>query len=642
MIDKLWELRKSLGDTDKVKVDNLINRLERLTNTSENIGESAKKVKEYSDKIKSLASTINGLSKQINDINKTIDDLKEKQSDLQDENSGLQQAYEYLIDQKINKINDEIKPHQQIIDELELENELLQIQNDNYQLQLDKIEEEISKYQTASNTVQDYIDKQTKAIEDSYQARIDKIQEENDAINEQIDLQQKLDNLHNARRKKVRVYTEQGGYQLGNDTSAIQSAENEYRDTVTSKRISYLEKERDAKIKSWEDYAQRWSDTVDKISGKADELTTKEVLGSDWRTKITNKDVNTLNNFSKKYNDYVNKQKPVLENKIKNNEKDIKKNDEVINSEKKVIESKNAVLDKWNDYKDQLSSIVSEVENSNNSYISNLKSLIGSENLTLEDRNKNLEAFKNKYSQNVKDINNITNSLKIYEDEKTEAENTKKKYENLKQKYTNLKKKYSDEADSTTSIGTKVATYDVKDKDNKVVKSFNTKKAADEFVKTEIEKLVAERVHNDMMNYPPYMPLVETQRARTNSEQKWKQFYNNYYKVIAKYKNGGIADYTGLAQLDGTPSQPEVIFNSSQAKKLYDFVANTRNLSEVIGDKIANHLANNTINNIVNKSNDNSTYVINIDKIITPNPNNFANQMSDFVRQLDRNRMIGK
>ena len=642
LINKLWELRKSLGDTDKVKVDNLINRLERLTNTSENIGESAKKVKEYSDKIKSLASTINGLSKQINDLNKTIDDLKEKQSDLQDENSGLQQAYEYLIDQKINKINDEIKPHQQIIDELELENELLQIQNDNYQLQLDKIEEEISKYQTASNTVQDYIDKQTKAIEDSYQARIDKIQEENDAINEQLDLEKKKDAYENAKRKQKLVYTGASGLQMVTDQTAVNEAKQEYDNALVDNQVKALEKERDTKIKSWEEYAQRWSAAVDKINGKADELTANEVLGSDWRTKITNKDIDTLNNFSKKYNDYVNKQKTPLEKKIKNNEKEINSNNKVINNEKKIIESKNAVIDKWNNYKDQLSSIVSQVEGINNKYLSNLKSLIGNENLTLENRNKNLELFKQRYAQNVKDISDITNSLKVYENNKTDLENQKKAYANLKQKYTNLKKKYSDE--SKTDKGSKVTKYKVVI-DGKIIGISLTKNGAEEIKQAYIDKEIASR--KSAQSILPWSKQTEVfSPFGTDPSKQWEEELKKKIKINS-YSTGGTIDYTGIANVHGKPSQPEVIFNSSQAKKLYDFIANTKNLSEVIGNKIANNLGNSTINNIVNKSDTNNTPVnFVIQQVIANNPVEFAKQIErevdNIFKQVNFDRMIGK
>lgn len=62
---------------------------------------------------------------------------------------------------------------------------------------------------------------------------------------------------------------------------------------------------------------------------------------------------------------------------------------------------------------------------------------------------------------------------------------------------------------------------------------------------------------------------------------------NGYYKVrwykassgvtgwfkksdVKKYKTGGLVDYTGLAQLDGTPTKPELVLNSDDTKNFID------------------------------------------------------------------------
>ena len=52
----------------------------------------------------------------------------------------------------------------------------------------------------------------------------------------------------------------------------------------------------------------------------------------------------------------------------------------------------------------------------------------------------------------------------------------------------------------------------------------------------------------------------------------------NREKVLGRYAAGGVADYTGHAQLDGSKSSPEVIFNSNDAAKLYHLVHTTPNL----------------------------------------------------------------
>lgn len=52
----------------------------------------------------------------------------------------------------------------------------------------------------------------------------------------------------------------------------------------------------------------------------------------------------------------------------------------------------------------------------------------------------------------------------------------------------------------------------------------------------------------------------------------------NREKVLGRYAAGGVADYTGHAHLDGSKSNPEVIFNSNDAAKLYHLVHTTPNL----------------------------------------------------------------
>ncbi len=53
-----------------------------------------------------------------------------------------------------------------------------------------------------------------------------------------------------------------------------------------------------------------------------------------------------------------------------------------------------------------------------------------------------------------------------------------------------------------------------------------------------------------------------------NGGWKWKDG-QTYYKF------GGVVDDTGLAQLHGTSTHSEVVFNSTDAKKLYDYIHNT-------------------------------------------------------------------
>jgi hypothetical protein len=41
---------------------------------------------------------------------------------------------------------------------------------------------------------------------------------------------------------------------------------------------------------------------------------------------------------------------------------------------------------------------------------------------------------------------------------------------------------------------------------------------------------------------------------------------------LRKYKTGGVADFTGPAWLDGTPSKPEYVLNSAQTERFFSLI----------------------------------------------------------------------
>ena len=47
---------------------------------------------------------------------------------------------------------------------------------------------------------------------------------------------------------------------------------------------------------------------------------------------------------------------------------------------------------------------------------------------------------------------------------------------------------------------------------------------------------------------------------------------------MKKYKDGGLADFTGIAQLDGTPTKPELVLNPYETQ---DFLAMVKEFREI-------------------------------------------------------------
>lgn len=81
--------------------------------------------------------------------------------------------------------------------------------------------------------------------------------------------------------------------------------------------------------------------------------------------------------------------------------------------------------------------------------------------------------------------------------------------------------------------------------------------------------------------------------------------------MYGAYANGGVADYTGLAQLHGSPQHSEVIFNAEDAKKLYDTIHNLTIPIPTFNSSL--------ISGLIQGGNTNTTQTIHIEKISFPN-----------------------
>lgn len=113
-------------------------------------------------------------------------------------------------------------------------------------------------------------------------------------------------------------------------------------------------------------------------------------------------------------------------------------------------------------------------------------------------------------------------------------------------------------------------------------------------------------------------------------------------KSKKKYANGGIADYTGLAQLDGSPNHTEVIFNATDAKKLFNGIHNMDSLSNSILRSVTSTLKSKSEFNTNSNTSNNATYQINVDRIITSSPEDFIYQLDSHCRSLRTKTIVNK
>lgn len=414
-----------------------------------------------------------------------------------------------------------------IIDKLEDERDVQQKNLDSLKAQKEELEEIISNYEKVADIVTKSIDdnqisdleSKKSEIEDYYNTEIEKLREENEERDRNIDLQEKQAALENARKTKVRVYSELEGWHYEQDTSAVKAAEKDLADTQNNYAIEDLEKQRDKEtsaideqIQAWEDYKERWTEQVEQITQADNILLASKILGSDWQEKIAEKDIGVLNNFASEYGGYKNKLNNNVESEISSIEKAIKEKDDQITE--------------WTNYKNSLSKWSDEVDTINRTYITNLKNIANDEKLTLQERLENLRSFIDEQAKlngvDIPDGNSIGNGI-------------------------------------SALAG-----------------------------------------------------------AKKN--------------VVGSFANGGAVDYTGLANVHGSQSRSEVLFNSAQAKRLYELFSNN-SLNE-LKEKLFSGIISSSkdINNIsrVQKSNTNNSYSWNINGDIK------ADSYAEFCKYMDR------
>lgn len=107
--------------------------------------------------------------------------------------------------------------------------------------------------------------------------------------------------------------------------------------------------------------------------------------------------------------------------------------------------------------------------------------------------------------------------------------------------------------------------------------------------------------------------------------------------ILGSHANGGVADYTGLAMLHGSKSNPETIFNASDSKKLYDMIHNTPSLIASVA-KQAGQIAGFSPSNIKNNTN-NSNISVNIGQVVANNPQELTRNLDTHLDSYFRRKL---
>lgn len=575
-----WELVKSYEEF-----------LPYLDDTNGGFEELGKKIKEAmgiapNDLIKQL-SQLKGLSdadqKSVNNLIKVLYKMKDVSlSNLTSD--GLLTAEKNQVQAIIDKINDKKDKEQEYLDTLQEEE--------------DTLNDIIDKYQTAGDTAIDYIEKEISSLEDSrddvesyYDDLIDKLKEENDERDRAIELQEKQDALANAKKKKVAIYSEASGWHLETNSDEVEKAQQELDSLQNEIAIDNLEKEKEAamqpytdQIEAFEKYKQAWSDAMSAYTNNQNEMIAQQILGIDWQGKLHNQDIGILNKYQTDYSGY--------QTKLKDN---VQKEKEIIQNR---IDQYAKEADEWEKYLKQFDTFVSDLSDQDVKYFEELKLKTLNEKSTYQERLDALREFKADYIQ-------LSDDLSQYEG-------------------TSIKKALS---------GSGV--YAV-EKDNAILGAYTTKKEADKAMYKFAGQMISEKV--SMLGGLSNISVTKLAELQKEIRSKFK---------VKQYATGGVNSYTGTAMLHGTPYKSEVIFNSSDAKKLYDIVHNTHNVASVVGKTIGDNLVSGTqaagsMFTTNDTTNGDTTITFRIGEIHTTDGTTFLQQMNDYLKQADRDRMIGR
>lgn len=497
---------------------------------------------------------------------------------------GLLTAEKNQVQAIIDKINDKKDKEQEYLDTLQEEE--------------DTLNDIIDKYQTAGDTAIDYIEKEISSLEDSrddaesyYDDLIDKLKEENDERDRAIELQEKQDAVANAKKKKVAIYSEASSWHLETNSDEVEKAQQELDSLQNEIAIDNLEKEKEAamqpytdQIEAFEKYKQAWSDAMSAYTNNQNEMIAQQILGIDWQGKLHNQDIGILNKYQTDYSGY--------QTKLKDN---VQKEKEIIQNR---IDQYAKEADEWEKYLKQFDTFVSDLSDQDVKYFEELKLKTLNEKSTYQERLDALREFKADYIQ-------LSDDLAQYEG-------------------TSIKKALS---------GSGV--YAV-EKDNAILGAYTTKKEADKAMYKFAGQMISEKV--SMLGGLSNISVTKLAELQKEIRSKFK---------VKQYATGGVNSYTGTAMLHGTPYKSEVIFNSSDAKKLYDIVHNTRNVASVVGKTIGDNLVSGTqaagsMFTTNDTTNGDTTITFRIGEIHTTDGTTFLQQMNDYLKQADRDRMIGR
>ena len=166
----------------------------------------------------------------------------------------------------------------------------------------DIYKEQAEIYELLFSTVASKAQEEIDALEAQKQA----IEDQNDALEEQIRLEEALDNVARAKQNQVMVYKD-GQLQYVTDVDAVSEAQKEVddinREQALEEELAAIDKE----IEKWEEFKEAWESVVNDYQKEQDLLLLEQKLGiklegENWEERLGN-----LQTYVNKYNDIMSK-----------------------------------------------------------------------------------------------------------------------------------------------------------------------------------------------------------------------------------------------------------------------------------------------------------------------------------------------
>jgi hypothetical protein len=567
----------SISDSDLVELFKSYPDLAKFSGNTEKLTEEVKKLirqnpKELINRLKELSNSLpNGNDKaNVEGLISSLEKLGEVASSISDVKlsvDDIEKIYEETFDDLIDKAEDEK-------DVLEEQKNILTEQK----TQLDNI---ISQYETVANTVESYIDEQKSAIEDRYNAEIDAIKAVNEEKQDTIDLQEKLNNLENAKKKKVNVYSEASGWHLETNTEEVNKAQQEYEQASADKRVSDLEKQRDKETSLWDKYKQQWQDLINSSTNTENEQLAKDILGVNWTDKIAQQDTNILNDFASKYQSYRSQLSDQVEKEIESVEKE--------------ITAKSKEIEAYKKEKEALSKYVTDITNKNKDYIKQMTDVSEKEMQTMEGRTKFLEDCK-KRAREALDYSDIS-------------------------------------VEGAKSNGLYLVQYDGE------TVGTGLDEAQAEQLKSELygKMVSSELLANPMLgkNKGALTAILNALKSKFNIIKPYRSGGIDDYTGLAQLHGKPNAVETIFNSEQGRKLYNLVANTDNLVNYIGDKIYN--GITDLVRTKMS------SLNNIQNRSDtNNKTIVFQIDTVNTTDGTTFLEQMNAYLQQADLDRMVGK